>query len=134
MDLKKFEMQETGFLHLKDAAGELMYADGADGEPDLSKPMRIEAYGPGSKEFSRAQSVRNGKQLRRLREKGKADGTAAEMRQDQIDFLAACTKGFENFEGEPKDVYGNQKVSFIRDQFSEYLNETENFKPASSTS
>ena len=32
--LKKYEMAETAVLHLRDAADELMYADGADGKPE----------------------------------------------------------------------------------------------------
>lgn len=133
MKLGKFEMQETGSLHLRDAGGELMYADGADGKPDTSKPITWHGFGPGSKEYERALTTRNARALERLRKKGKTEGTATEIKQDSINFLVACTDRIDNVDDEVKDVFSNQKLSFIRDQVNEYLNETENFKPASST-
>lgn len=134
MDLKKFEMQETGFLHLKDANDELMYADDANGNPDPTKPMRVELFGPGSKEYARAQGIRNGRQLDRARRGKKAEGSPGEQLQDSVDVLVGCTKSLENIDGEPRDLYSNQKLSFIRDQIFLYLNETSNFTKASSKS
>ena len=141
-NLKKYEMAETAVLHLRDAGDNLMYADGADGQPDLTKPMRVHVYGPGSKQYARAQNERQNHQVDLLKRKGKTRESADEAAAEQAAFLAACTQSFDNIESESGaagealflEIYGNLKLSFIATQVGIYLNETANFKPASPTS
>lgn len=129
--LTKYEMAETAVLHLRDAADNLMYADGADGKPDLTKPMQAHLFGPGSKQYAKAQNARQNHQVDLLKRKGKTKESAEDAANEQAEFLAACTQSFDNIEDAPIDVYRNQKLSFIREQIGVYLNETANFTQGS---
>lgn len=125
--LTKFQMQETAVLHLKDANDEPMYADGTDGKPDPKKPMRVNLYGPGSKQYARALNEKQNHGVDLLKRRGKTKESAEDAMQSNAEFLAACTASFENIDDAPLDVYLNQKLSFIRDQIAVFLNETSNF-------
>lgn len=70
-NIKKFAVTETSTLHLKDANDDLMYADGADGNPDKNKPMCIKLYGPGSKQYAKVQAASNNKLFTRLKKKAR---------------------------------------------------------------
>jgi hypothetical protein len=130
--LSKYEMAETGVLHLRDASDALMYADNDKGQPDPSKPMRVHLYGPGSKQYARAMNDKQNHNVDLLKRKGKTKESPEEATQSNAEFLAACTHSFENIDDAPLDVYLNQKLSFIRDQISVFLNETANFTKGSS--
>jgi hypothetical protein len=139
--LKQFEMQEVGIVHLRDANDAPMYATGADGKADLSKPIRVHVYGPGSKQYARAMSAKAARWLKHRERKGKADQTAEEKALDQTEFLVACTKEIENAESDTgatgaafyAEVYSNEKLSFIATQVAAYMNETANFTGGSTT-
>ena len=133
-DIRKFAVEETGVIHLRDGDDELMYADDAQGKPDKSKPMQIVVFGPGSKTFARAQAAQNNKVMERLKRKGKTEQTAAERAAETAEFLAACTKSFENIEydkleGEAlfKAVYADSSIGFIADQVNKHLGDWANF-------
>lgn len=136
--IKRYEMQETGVLHLKDSGDELMYADGPDGEPDLTKPMRVRVYGPGTAQYAKALNKRQNRQVEMLKQR-KVKETADEAIQEQAEFNAACTASFENIDSDHghsgydlfMEIYCNQKLSFIRQQVGVYINETANFSPPS---
>lgn len=125
--LKRFEMAETGVLHLRDAGNALMYADGENGEPDESKPMRVHLYGPGSKQYARAVNERANRQVDLLKSTGKTNESAEDATRLNAEFLTECTQSFENIDDKPMDVYANQKLSFIRDQIAAFVKETSNF-------
>ena len=137
--LKKYELEEAAVLHLKDGADELMYADGADGQPDTSKPMRVHLYGPGTQQYARAQNARQNHQVDLLKRKGKTRETAEEAALEQAEFLAACTKSMENMETESGnagrdlfvEVYANRRLYFIATQVGLFLNDTANFTQGS---
>ena len=139
--LKQYEMQEIGIVHLRDAEDALMYATGADGKPDLSKPIRVHVYGPGSKQYARAMSAKAARWLKHRERKGKTDQTAEEKALDQTEFLVACTKEIENAESDTgatgaeffTEVYSNERLSFIATQVTTYMNETANFTSGSTT-
>jgi hypothetical protein len=142
-NLKRFEMEETGVLHLRDAGDELMYAEGEDGAPDLAKPMRIYLYGPGSKQYAKALAARDNRWIERMKRRGKVAQSAEEKVRDQAELLTACTQSFENLDtgsgatGEALylEVYTSLKLSFISTQANAFLNETANFtKGSTSTS
>lgn len=138
--LKRYELEEAPRpLHLKDGNDELMYADGENGEPDLAKPMRVLLYGPGSKQYARAQNAKQNHHLDLMKSKGKTKESAAEAAQSNAEFLADCTHSWENVDSEnghdgrdlSMEIYLNQRLSFIRDQVAVFLNETANFTPGS---
>ena len=140
MDIRKFAVEETATLHLKDANDELMYADGADGEPDTSKPMRIKLYGPGSKKNAKVQAANNNKLFTRLKKKGKEDQSAEDKAQESADTLTALTHSFENInydalagEALHRAVYLDTSIGFIATQVNAYLNDWANFTKASAT-
>jgi hypothetical protein len=137
-NIKKFAVDETSTLHLKDANDDLMYAEGADGKPDKSKPMRIKLYGPGSKQYVKVQAAGNNKLFTRLKKKGKEDQSAEDQAQESADKLAALTHSFENIgyddlvgEELHKAVYLDETIGFIATQVNAHLNDWANFtKPS----
>ncbi|WP_332859366.1 hypothetical protein [Janthinobacterium svalbardensis] len=138
MDIRKFAVEETAVLHLKDANDELMYADGADGKPDTNKPMRIKLYGPGSKKFAKVQAANNNKLFTRLKKKGKEDQSADDKAQESADTLTALTHSFENIgydelggEALHRAVYLDTSIGFIATQVNAHLNDWANFTKAS---
>lgn len=138
MDIKKFAVEPTSRLHLRDANDELMYADGPDGKPDLSKPICAVLYGPGSKQYARAQARQSSKMIDKLKRKGKTDQTAEQRAEEQAEFLAACTQGFENLEYDSLQgealaiaVYSDITIGFIAEQVGKTLGDWANFSKAS---
>lgn len=141
MDIKKYAVLGTGRLHLRDSDDQLMYADGDDGKPDMSKPMAVNLYGPGSKQFAKAQSDQNNRITEQLRRKGKALRTAEQKAAEAAEFLADCTQSWENVDygtltGEAlsKAVYSDIEIGFIADQVNKHLNDWANFTKGSTTS
>jgi hypothetical protein len=130
-NLSKYRMAETGVLHLRDAGDEPMYAEGADGKPDLAKPMRWHGYGPGSKQYAKALNAKQNHNVDLLKRKGKTRESAEEATRSNAEFLAACTEKLENIDEAPVDVYMDQQLAFIRDQIAAFINETANFTPGS---
>jgi hypothetical protein len=141
MDIKKFAVEPTTRLHLRDAADNLMYADDADGKPDLSKPIAVVLYGPGSKQYAKAQSQQSNRMVDKIKRKGKTDQTPEQRIEEQADFLAGCTESFENLEYDDlqgaalaKAVYADASIGFIAEQVGKHLGEWGNFSKVSSTS
>lgn len=135
MDIRKHAVSETATLHLRDAAEELMYAD-----DECKKPCRVVVYGPGSKQYARAQAAQSNRLIERMRKKGKADQTAEDAAKEKAEFLAACTASFENIEYDQlqgqdlfKAVYADHSVGFIADQVAKHLGEWGNFTKGSPT-
>jgi hypothetical protein len=91
MDIKKYAVEPTSKLHLRDADDELMYTD--DGEA-----VTVNLYGPGSKQYARAQAAQNNRLLDKLKRKGKSDQTAEQRAAESSEFLADCTDSFEHLE------------------------------------
>lgn len=138
MDIKKFAVEPTSVLHLCDAKEDPMYAEDAEGKADLSKPITVKLYGPGSKQYARAMSRQNNRIVDKLKRKGKADQSAEQRAEEQAEFLAACTVGFENLEYDQlqgdalaKAVYSDPSLGFIPDQVSKHIGEWSNFSKVS---
>lgn len=130
MDIRKLAAEETSFLHLRDAADELLFDNG--------QPVGITLYGPGTKVHAKATAAKQSKLLERLRKKGKTELSAEETTAENAAFLAACTKSFQcieigNLTGEDlfKAVYSDASIGFIAEQAGRHLAEWANFKPAS---
>jgi hypothetical protein len=132
--LVKYQMVEASVLHLRDAGDALMYADGENGESDLNKPIRVHLFGPGSKQYAKAQAAQQNRWIERLKRKGKVDETAEEKMREEAEFLAQVTHSFENIDDAPLDVYTDRLLSFIPKQVRAFVDETSNFTKASTTS
>ena len=141
MSIKKYSVALTAWLHLNDGDGNPMFADGPDGKPDPKKPMRVELYSPGSKQYGAANAAQNNRLIDKMKAKGKSRQTEAEQAKEKADFLADVTKSFENIEYEEglegkelfKAVYADREIGFVADQVNEYLGDWANFTKASPT-
>lgn len=140
--LTKHELEDVSILHLRDAEDELMYADGEDGEPDLTKPQRVHLYGPGTKQFGQAVARANSRNIERLQRKGKMKLTADEILKDRAEFARDVTKAFENIDSDKgatgddlfMEIYGNPKLGYIAEQAEAHARNTVNFKRRSTKS
>ena len=131
MDIRKYAVEQTGRLHLRDASEELMYTD--DG-----KEIAINVYSPGSKKFAKAQAAKSNRTLDILRKKGKSDQTAESIAEERATYLADCTESFENIEFDKlegkalfKAVYADESLGSIADQVATYLGDWANFTKGS---
>ena len=141
MDVRKFAVAPTTRLHFLDAGEKPMYADGPDGSPDLSKPMVANLYGPGSKQFAKAQAEQQNLMLEKLRSKGKVTESEEAKRELHAMFLAACTESFENIDYDSlqgpalfKAVYSDIGIGFLAEQASKRISDWANFQKGSTTS
>lgn len=135
MDIRKFAVEQTGRLHLRDASEELMYADAAK-----QLPMAVILSGPGSKQYSRAQAAQHNRMIDKLKRKGKTSSTAEQNVAETAEFLADCTIAFENVEYEGTEgrdlaiaVYSDTEIGFIADQVAKHLGDWSNFTTPSTT-
>jgi hypothetical protein len=127
MDIKKYAVEPTSKLHLRDADDELMYTD--DGEA-----VTVNLYGPGSKQYARAQAAQNNRLLDKLKRKGKSDQTAEQRAAESSEFLADCTDSFEHLEYDSltgRDlaiaVYADTSIGFVADQVAKHIGDWSNF-------
>jgi len=132
MDIRTKAVQPTTILHLRDAADELMF----DGE----KPVTVTIYGPGSKQFAKAQAAQQNRMLDSLKRKGKTDQTAEQKRAEQAEFLTECTASFENVSygdltgaAMANAVYSDIEIGFIADQVAKHIGDWANFSKPSAT-
>jgi len=136
MDIKKFAVTPTSKLHLRDANDELMYADEAK-----THPITVNLYGPGSKQYARAQASQNNRILDKLKRKGKSDQTAEQRAAESAEFLSDCTESFENLQYDTLSdralamaVYSDVSIGFIADQVAKHIGDWSNFTKPSLTS
>ena len=135
MDIRKFAVEETSTLTLRDANGDPMLAE--DGQP-----MTITLYSPGSKTYAKAQAAQNNRLLDKLKRKGKAEQSASERAAEAAEFLSACTQAFssniqyDELTGEAlyKAVYADTSIGFIAEQVGKHLGDWANFSKGSATS
>jgi len=136
MDIKNFAVEPTSRLHLRDAGDELMYADA-----DKTLPIAVNLYGPGSKQYARAQAAQNNRLVDKLRRKGKMEQSAEQLAAEKAEFLAGCTHGWENMEYDALQddalslaVYADLSIGFIADQVAKHLGDWSNFTRGSAKS
>lgn len=139
-NLKKFALQSVSILHLRDGNDNLMYADGPDGKPDESRPMRARLFGPGTKQYAKARAEQSNRNMDRIKKKGKSDLSAEDSVKETAVFLTRCTDGFENIEVDGLTgadlfmaVYSDIELCFIPSQIDRYIGDTANFTGASQT-
>lgn len=120
MDIFTKQAVDTAIIHVKDAAGELMFAD-----TERAKPVQIEIYGPGSEAAAAVEARQTSRALKRFQDN---DGKMAAPSQDEAlretaEDLASITRRFINFSYSPaptaegaelfQAVYGDRKLGFI---------------------
>lgn len=127
MDIRKFAVEPTSRLHLRDAADNLMYTD--DGHE-----IAVNLYGPGSKQYAKAQSIQNNKLIDKLKRKGKSEQSEEQKLAESAEFLAACTASFENLDYDGLQgnalaiaVYSDISIGFISDQVAKHISDWANF-------
>lgn len=138
-DITTEAVDETATIHVKNAAGELLYADGKE----RKKPVQIIIYGPGSDAFAAVESRQSSRTIKRMQDN---DGkfTAApfeERRSEAAEDLAALTVNFVNFAYPPAGdaqgaalfaaVYRDPKLGFITKQVQQAVTDWGKFKIAS---
>lgn len=145
MDITTQRAAPTAPLHVKGIDGNLLYSPGADGKPDLSKPVRIHFFSPGSKQQAAAEARATQRALKRLEENdGKPNPPTPEVRRaEAAEDLAMVTSHFENLtyppagdaQGYPlfEAVYADPDLGFIANQGAKFLGNWSSFKPGSPT-
>lgn len=141
LDITTESVEETALLHLKNAAGELMYADAA-----RTLPRQIELYGPGSTPFGVNEARQNARQTKRFNDnemKLTSQDFEEQVRETATD-LAAVTKRFVNFTYPPAGnaqgqelffaCYADIKLGFIVKQVQKALRDWSAFRKGSETS
>lgn len=143
LDLTTLAARETATMHLKDPAGELLYADTAK-----KKPARIVVWGPGSEAAETVESQEVDRMVEKLLIEKSGGEVPADTYEERVrkraEKLAAMTVEFENIsypkagDAEGKAlfaaVYSDRSIGFIAGQVERFLNDWGNFKPGSATS
>ena len=140
-DITSQAVNDTATIHVKNAAGEPLYADEA-----REKPVQIVIYGPGSKAHGTVEARQASRALKRMQDNdGKITAPTAEERvKETAEDLAALTLRFENFEYPPANgaqgvelfeaVYRDQKLGFIARQVTKAIGDWGNFLSGSAAS
>jgi hypothetical protein len=140
-DITTQAVEDTATIHLKNAAGELLYADA-----ERTKPVQIVIYGPGSKAFGLVDARQSARAVKRMQDNdGRVTVAPFEDRvRETAEDLAAITVRFENFSYPPAGkadgaelfaaVYADQKIGFIAKQVTKFVADWGNFKAASPAS
>jgi hypothetical protein len=141
-DITTHAVADTATIHVKNAAGEPLFADGEA----RSKPVQIIVYGPGSKAFGVVEARQSARALKRMQDNdGKITAASPEERiQETAEDLAAITVRFENLSYPPagdaqgaelfEALYRDQKLGFIARQVSKAVADWGNFTPGSAGS
>lgn len=132
-DIRKFSVSPTGRLHLRDASDELMYTDD-------SKEIAVNVYGPGSKQYAKAQAAQQNRMIDKLKRKGQTAQTAEQIAREKAEFLTDVTASFENLEYDALTgdalataVYSDISIGFVADQVAKYIGDWGNFSNGSAT-
>lgn len=138
LNIKSKAVAETSFLHLKDAQDNLMYTEG-DKKND-KKPVGVNVFGPGSREYQAAQSKLNNRMVQRLQKRGKFEQSSDEKQKEHAQHLAEITHSFVELDYDGltgRDlalaVYGDRSIGFIADQVAEHVKDWSNFTQSSQT-
>jgi len=132
-DISKLAVSPTSTIELEDAEGDNLLNDNGE-------PISITVYGPGSRQYLKAQAARNRGILEYVRKGGKKmkDDDQREM---DAEFLAACTVSFNGFSYKGltgcdlfKSVYLDPSIGFIAEQVNKAIGDWANFTKGSARS
>lgn len=125
-DISKLAVKETGTIELESPNGDPLTNDAGDA-------ISITVYGPGSKQYQKAQGVRNRAILEYVRKGGKKMKDD-EQRELDAEFLASCTAsfngfGYKDFTGYEmfKAAYLDPAIGFIAEQVNKAIGDWANF-------
>ena len=136
-DLSTEAVVDTGFLHLKNAKGDLLYSDG--------QPVGITLYGPSSPAYA---IVEGWQTTRAVNRRNEADGklalaTPEQARAEAAEDLTLITVSFDNFTypaaGDAKGsalfqaLYADPKYGFVIPQVNKFIGNWGNFSAGSAT-
>jgi hypothetical protein len=136
-DITTQAVNDTAVIHLKNAAGELLFADA-----ERTKPVQIVIYGPGSKPFGVVEARQSGRAVKRMQDNdGKITVAPFEDRvRETAEDLAAITVRIENFSYPPAGkaegaelftaIYADPKLGFIARQVTKFVGDWGNFTSA----
>lgn len=139
LNIASLAVAATACVHVKNAAGEPLYADA-----ERKLPVRIHLHGPGSDIASIVEGRQTARSLKRMQDNdGKVTApTPEERRAETADDLAALTVRFENFTygddesltGEAlfRTAYADQGLGFVTRQVARFFGDWGNFNTASS--
>lgn len=132
-DISKLGVDPTAVIDL----------DGPDGEPlldDKDNRISITVYGPGAKQFVKAQGVRN-RAIMEFLKKGSKKMPDEAQRELDADFLAACTVSFNGFNYQAftgvemfRAAYLDASIGFIAEQVNKAVGDWANFTKTSAKS
>lgn len=134
MNLAALALVPTLFIQFTHpVTGELVFADG-----DTDKPVGVNVFGPGSKEYRAAQSAITNESIAAKRKKV----TAELIERNAVELIARTTSEFVNFDYEGKGAsletnrafYKDERFVHLRDQVQEKLGDYGNFLGDGSTS
>lgn len=140
-DITTQSVAETATIHVKNAAGELLYADA-----ERKKPLEIVIFGPGSAAYGVVEARQSARAVKRMQENdGKMTVAPYEDRiRDTAEDLAAITVEFRHFgyppAGDAKGAklfaafYADQTLGFITRQVTKHVGDWGNFTPVSAAS
>ncbi|MBY9062299.1 hypothetical protein K7957_05065 [Sphingomonas yunnanensis] len=146
MDITTQRAAPTGVLHLRGLDGQRLYSTGPDGKPDLSKPVRIHFYSPGSAQQAEAEARATQRALKRMQENdGRPNPPTPEVRRlEAAEDLASVTHSLENLEYPPAEgaqgealfraLYADADLGWLATQSATFISSWGNFKPSSATS
>ncbi len=126
MDISTLAVKETTIVELEGPNGERL-------TDEHGNPLSITIYGPGSKQYQKAQGARNRAILEFVRRGGKK---MSDEKQHQIDaeFLAACTISFNGFTYRDmsgpemfREAYLDPSIGFIAEQVNRAIGDWANF-------
>lgn len=130
-DISQLAVKETAIIELETVDGDaLLDAKG--------NQLSITVYGPGSKAFQKAQSIRNRAILEYVKKGGKKM-KEGEQRELDAEFLSACTVsfngfGYKDYQGVEmfKAAYLDSAIGFITEQVNKAVGDWANFTQGSS--
>jgi hypothetical protein len=131
---KEIKMFDISNLAVNSTA--IVDLESPDGEPLINQDgetLTVTVYGPGSKQYQKAQGVRNRAILEYVRKGGKKM-KEDEQRELDADFLAACTVSFNGFGYKDltgaemfKQAYLDPAIGFIAEQVNKAIGDWSNF-------
>lgn len=128
MDIRTKAVAQTGRIELRDANDELM------------EGVAVTVYGPGSKQYAKAQAAQQNRMIDKMKRKGVTTQTAEQKAAENAEFLSEVTVGFEGLEYDGLDghalamaVYSDVTIGFIADQVAKFVGDWSNFSKGSTT-
>lgn len=137
LKLSQLTVANTAPMHLKDAAGELMfYKDPSHGDEAKELPVRIHVFGPGSEEHRQAQLRAQRRVMALVKKSRRAleDRTPEERTADTAVILADITHSVEGLDLEGRSVreamlalYSDPTCGYVADQVNAFAADWANF-------